>query len=210
MLKRMDDLGLFLQGGPLTLPDLFPPLDSHCSRFDLPLLEYINHDDHKWTTCIGTPYGTNKWQAGDSPEQNGNFNMEIGKGKMELLQKKVKAGHKFQLTKTDIMWLLCYAWTKSVGRSATSKKATCERGWNPLKRACLDDDEIQKAHTRVDGRSESAYRKVQQTGSKPTSLGYLNTPIGISDETFCKFLLQEATKQREEATHPLTIQQRRR
>jgi hypothetical protein len=38
--------------------------------------------------------------------------MEIGKGNMELLQKKVKAGHKFQLTKKDIMLLLCYAWPK--------------------------------------------------------------------------------------------------
>jgi hypothetical protein len=91
-------------------------------------LEYINHDDHKWTTSIGTPYGTNKWQVGDSPEQNGNFNMEIGRGKMELLQKNVKAGHKFQLTKKYTMCLLCYAWPKSFGRSATNKKATCERG----------------------------------------------------------------------------------
>jgi hypothetical protein len=73
--------------------------------------------------------------------------MEIGRGKMELLQKRVKAGHKFQLTKKDKMWLLSYVWTKSFGRSATNKKATCERGWNPLNRACLDDDESQKAHT---------------------------------------------------------------
>jgi hypothetical protein len=82
MLKRMDDLGLFPRGGPLTLPDPCLLLHGRGSRFNLPFLEYINHDDHTWTTCIGTSYGTNKWQVGDSPEQNGNFNMDIGKGKM--------------------------------------------------------------------------------------------------------------------------------
>jgi hypothetical protein len=41
-------------------------------------------------------------------------------------------------------------------------------------------------------------------------VGDLNTKIGISGENFCKFLLKEATKQREESTDPLIIQQRRR
>jgi hypothetical protein len=55
-----------------------------------------------------------------------------------------------------------------------------------------------------------AYRKVQQMGSELKSLGDLNTTIVVSDETFCNFLQQEATKQREQATEPLTIQHRRR
>jgi hypothetical protein len=143
---------LFPPGGPLILPVSFLPLDGHGSCFDFPFLEYINHDDHKWTTCIVTPYGTNKWQVGDSPEKNGNFNMEAGKGKMELLQKKVKAGHKFQLTKKDLMWLLCYAWPTPFGQPETNKNATYDRGWNPLNRACLNDDDIQKAHIQVDAR----------------------------------------------------------
>jgi hypothetical protein len=63
MLKWMDDLGLSPRGGPLNLPNPFLLIDVHSSHFDLPLLEYINHDDHKWTTCITTPYGTNKWQV---------------------------------------------------------------------------------------------------------------------------------------------------
>jgi hypothetical protein len=85
------------------IPNPFLLIDGHGRRFELPFLEYSNHDDHKWKTCIGTPYGTNKLQVEDSPEQSGNFNMEIRKGKMELLQKNVKAGHKFQVTKTYIM-----------------------------------------------------------------------------------------------------------
>jgi hypothetical protein len=47
-----------------------------------------------------------------------------------------------------------------------------------------------------------AYRKVQQLGSELTSMGDLNTTIGISDETFCNLLQQEATKQREQANEP--------
>jgi hypothetical protein len=35
--------------------------------------------------------------------------MEIGRGKRKVLQEKVKVGHKIQLTKKDIMWLLCFA-----------------------------------------------------------------------------------------------------
>jgi hypothetical protein len=52
---------------------------------------------------------------------------------------------------------------------------------------------------------EVMYRKVQQTGSELTSLGDLNTTNDVSGETFCKFLHQEVTAQREEATQPLTI-----
>jgi hypothetical protein len=79
-------------------------------------LEYINDEQYKWTTCIGTPYGTNKWQVGDSLQQDGSFKMEIGKGKMSLLKEKTKIGHKFELTKkgncvvamycvAKVMWL---------------------------------------------------------------------------------------------------------
>jgi hypothetical protein len=75
MIKRMDDLNLFHRYGPLRLPDPFILTDGHGSRFDLPFLEYIDNDDHKWTTCTGRPCGTNKWQVGDSKEQNGAFNM---------------------------------------------------------------------------------------------------------------------------------------
>jgi hypothetical protein len=91
----------------------------------------------------------------------------------------------------------------------TNNKATYERDRNPLNRACLDGDDIQNAHIRVDGRGKWAYRTVQKTGSELKSLGDLNTTIGVSGKTFCKFLHQEATKQREEATYPLTIQWRR-
>jgi hypothetical protein len=60
------NINAFPRGGSLQLPDPFLLLGGHGSQFDLHFLEYINNDDHKLTTCIGTPYGANKWQVGDS------------------------------------------------------------------------------------------------------------------------------------------------
>jgi hypothetical protein len=73
MLKRMYDLTLFPRGD--SLPDPFLLHEGHGRRFDFPFLEYINNDQYKWITCIGKPYGTNKWQVGDSSQQNGSFKM---------------------------------------------------------------------------------------------------------------------------------------
>jgi hypothetical protein len=38
----------------------------HHSSLGLPFLQYIHSDNHKWTCCIGVPYGTNLWQVVDS------------------------------------------------------------------------------------------------------------------------------------------------
>jgi hypothetical protein len=61
----------------------------------------------------------------------------------------------------------------------------------------------------VGGHDESAYHKVQQTGSELTRLNDLNRTSGVSNESFSRFLHQESTTKREEATYPLIIQQRR-
>jgi len=48
---------------------------STATAHDLNYLKYINDPNHKWTVCIGVPYGTALCQVGDSAQQNGNFNM---------------------------------------------------------------------------------------------------------------------------------------
>jgi len=64
----MDKLNLFYHSDGVSS---FLLLDGHGSRFELPFLEYINNEAHKWKVCIGVPYGTSYWQVGDSTEQMG-------------------------------------------------------------------------------------------------------------------------------------------
>jgi hypothetical protein len=45
--------------------------DLHNSRRQVPFLQYVNDEQHKWKACIGLPNGTGKWQLRDSSEQNG-------------------------------------------------------------------------------------------------------------------------------------------
>jgi hypothetical protein len=102
MLNRIDDLGVFPRDK--ILPDPFLLLDGHSSRFNLSFLELVNDKKHHRWTCVGTPYGTNKWQLGDSEQQNGTFNIEMSKDKKERLADKVKNRFPFKLTKEDITW----------------------------------------------------------------------------------------------------------
>jgi len=74
MLKYIDDLEVFDRSNGV---NPFLLLDGHGSRFEIDFLEYINSPEHKWTVCVGVPYGTGIWQVGDSSEQNGCFKIAI-------------------------------------------------------------------------------------------------------------------------------------
>ena len=47
----------------------------HMSRMEVELLEYICNPAHEWALVTGLTYRTALWQVGDSPEQNGSYNM---------------------------------------------------------------------------------------------------------------------------------------
>jgi hypothetical protein len=118
--------------------------------FDLLFLKYINDIKYHWWRCIGTPYGTNKWQVGDLLQQNGAFNMEMSKGKKaRLADKVVKHGFPFKLTKEDNNWLLCCAWPKSFGRAETNQDVIVECGWGTLNYVLRDDLELQESQERI-------------------------------------------------------------
>jgi hypothetical protein len=51
---------------------------------ELPILDYIKEEEHKWAVCIGVPYGTHLWQAADSLELNGTFKVGLTKAKIRL------------------------------------------------------------------------------------------------------------------------------
>jgi hypothetical protein len=58
MLKYIDDLEVFDRSDGV---NPFLLLDGHGSRFEIDFLEYINSPEHKWTVCVGVPYGTGIW-----------------------------------------------------------------------------------------------------------------------------------------------------
>jgi hypothetical protein len=84
--KRMDDLGLFPRSPDL--PDPFVILDGHGSRLQLPFLQYITDEVHRWHAILGLPNGTSKWQVGDSKQQNGQMKRHLVLAKRKVMQEK--------------------------------------------------------------------------------------------------------------------------
>ena len=124
-------------------------LDGHNSRFDFPFLEYITNDTHKWTVCIGVPYGTALWQVADSKEQNGSYKIALTRAKKNMLDQKLQLHiDPASLCSTDIIPLVNIAWELSFARVNLNKKAIAERGWGPLNRNLLLYKEIQDTMTK--------------------------------------------------------------
>jgi hypothetical protein len=115
-------------------------LYGHHSRFGLPFLEYIHHNNHRWTCCIGVPYGTHIWQVADSPHMNGSFKSELTKAKRELLSFESKETSKF--LQTNVIPLVRKAWSASFAKKEKSITAISQRGWNPLNYKLLDHPNI--------------------------------------------------------------------
>lgn len=63
-------------------------LDGHGSRFELPFLEHVTHENHHWVCCVGAPHGTHIWQVGDASELNGTLKVIWCRVKGELIEAK--------------------------------------------------------------------------------------------------------------------------
>jgi hypothetical protein len=127
-------------GGPIP----FLLLHAHDSRLQVPFLQYVNDDVHRWKVCIGLPNGTGKWQVGDSSEQNGNYKTEMTREKGKLILFKTRIGCPTVIEKSDAIPLVNITWTLSFARVDTNKKAIVNRGWYPANRMLLLDAEILK------------------------------------------------------------------
>ena len=117
-------------------------LDVHSSRLEFPFLQYINNPKDHWVTCIGVPYGTALWQVGDSKEQNGSFNTGMSKAKQKVVKRKECLGLPPSLVDTDMTELINSAWNKIFARRDKNIKDIAVRGWNPLNRALLLDQDL--------------------------------------------------------------------
>ena len=129
-------------------------LDGHQSRFEVPFLEYITNADHPWMVCIGVPYGTSLWQVADSKEQNGSFKIALSKIKKKILTQRLDLMmNKPDLSATDIIPMVNYAWDQSFVRVDKNLKAIQDRGWGPLNYALLTDKQIQATMTESESKS---------------------------------------------------------
>ena len=56
------------------------------SRVELEFTQRMHIEPHTWVVCLGIPCGTSLWHVGDLSEQNGHFNVLLGKSKARLIQ----------------------------------------------------------------------------------------------------------------------------
>ena len=150
ILQHIDALNLFPRDDTLPAPGLL--VDGHGSQFQLDFLSYINNTtengdpligvNHRWNCFIGLPNATALWQVGDSSKQNGQFkeNLRLAAHAIRDGQRRDKTSIKIR--KTDIIPMIVSAFPKSFGHTPNNKKAIAKRGWNPLNRACLLNDEV--------------------------------------------------------------------
>jgi hypothetical protein len=137
-LAHMDKVKLFDR--TICIPALF--VDGHASRFELPFMEYIHDDTHKWNACHGLPYGTKWYQFHDDSTENGKGKILLTGEKTKLLRWKKANGLPATLNKTDIMPLMNRVFHQSYGDQAAGKHVLATRGINPMNRAVETHPEI--------------------------------------------------------------------
>jgi len=153
-------------------------LDGHGSHFRLPFLEYINDDQHKWTVCIGVPYGTNLWQVGDSSQQNGAFKIALKKAKQYVIEQKTKLQYPCKIEKHNIVGLDHRAWNESFTQLESNRTAISERGWGPLTYNLLDHNELKWA--KKNKAVQIAYEQSVLSGATPRDPNELNLSQGLA------------------------------
>jgi hypothetical protein len=110
-LQRLDhhSLGLFDRSEGSTF---FLLLDGYFSCFQLSFLEYVNGCNHKWTVCIGVPYGTHLWQVHDASSMNGCFKRNLTKTKERCIAER----QEFKFFTSDIVPLANMCFHERFGR----------------------------------------------------------------------------------------------
>lgn len=144
--KRLDDLDVFpritLANGKRLIPTA--QIDSHPSRFNLDFVKYINDPNHKWAVELGLPDATHVTQVGDSKEQNGTYKSKSYDEKWKLIKYRHENGLSTELERTDIIPIVNATFAASFGNQEGNKKATRERGWNPMTYNLLDSEEVKR------------------------------------------------------------------
>jgi len=176
VLKHLDNLGIYdlTEHGPIS----FLLLDAHDFRLQQPFLSYVNSKHElgqlMWVACIGLTNATQKWQVGDSNEQNGCWKMSWYKEKDKLVLYKKRNGMKTDLMKMDIIPLMLLCWEQSFARREKNQNAIMQRGWYFCDQRLLKDPEIEC--TRITDDTEDTATTVsaltQESGLESLNLNF--------------------------------------
>ena len=88
----------------------------------------------------GVTYRTALWQVGDSPEQNGSYNMaSVVRKRKIVIDKEKYMCDRPTIEPHEITSIINFAWSKSFGKVGSNKKAITNRGWYPYKHNLMID-----------------------------------------------------------------------
>ena len=133
--------------------------------------------------------GTSLWQVGDSTEQNGCFKMYCSEYKQKLTRKKIEMGlFKLNLTRTNIIPIVNYAWDCSFAIICTNLKAIRDRGWGPLNQVLLSHQDIIR-----NGSKNDISALVTSSKSCPDSPSSTNRNIISIDNSVATTISPEST-----------------
>jgi hypothetical protein len=147
--RTLDELKIFQESRNKVIRPLVL-VDGYGSRFDVEFLQYINNENHRWSVCIGVPYGTSLWQVGDSVQQNGVFKVRITMIKQKILECRFEKMMGIELIPFDIIPIVNFAWMGSFQNKKKQQEGNFERGWNPLNRMLLLHPELRADMTEKD------------------------------------------------------------
>jgi hypothetical protein len=124
--RTLDELKIFQESRNKVIRPLVL-VDGYGSRFDVEFLQYINNENHRWSVCIGVPYGTSLWQVGDSVQQNGVFKVRITMIKQKILECRFEKMMGIELIPFDIIPIVNFAWMGSFQNKKKNNKKAISR-----------------------------------------------------------------------------------
>jgi len=171
-------------------------VDGHGSRFQLQFLHYINGMLHTWVVVIGVMYGTTLWQVGDSPEQNGSFNIESALEKREIVDwREMTMFQSPSVEPFDIISIVSRAWKKSFACVESNKRAIAERRWHPFNRNLMTYLIVRASMTKAEKEDEPKEESPIKIPYHKTNEVHdlINAPSPILDTKYLKSIDEAKT-----------------
>lgn len=163
-------------------------LDGHFTRLSLIFLLYIDFmkSTTPWGSALGVPYNTHIWQIGDSEAANGAYKDHLSRSKRTILLARTARGthlgsSQAALQPTDVIPLVCKAWSESFEKVSKLQRALERRGLNPLNRKLLSDPDVLKTKkmTSASSSATSSTSTSTNNSSSASSAGAIPQPAPL-------------------------------